>query len=109
MAGQISKIIWNGKGSGNRMINESTLEIRMDSDLKEQVELLYEQMGTSFAEAVRIFARQSVREKAMPFAMRLEIPEAKRALGIANGKYVIPNDIDGCNDEIAEMFGVKES
>lgn len=91
------------------MANESTLEIRMDSDLKEQVESLYEQMGTSFAEAVRIFARQSVRERAMPFTMHLDTPEVKRTLGIANGKYVIPDNIDGCNDEIAEMFGVKES
>lgn len=91
------------------MANESTLEIRMDSDLKEQVESLYEQMGTSFAEAVRIFARQSVRERAMPFTMHLTTQEVKRTLGIANGKYVIPDDIDGCNDEIAEMFGVKES
>lgn len=91
------------------MMKESTLEIKMDSDLKEQVELLYEQMGTSFAEAVRIFAMQSVREKAMPFTMRLKTSKVKRTLGIANGKYVIPDDIDGCNDEIAEMFGVEEA
>ncbi len=90
------------------MIKESTLEVRMDSDLKEQVESLYEQMGTSFAEAVRIFAKQSVREKAMPFTMHLEPPEVKRTLGIGNGKYMFPDDIDGCNDEIAEIFGVKE-
>lgn len=45
----------------------------MDADLKEQVEALYKAMGLSFAEAVRIFARQSVAEKAMPF--RVCIPE----------------------------------
>ena len=33
--------------------------------------------------------------------------KGKRTLGIANGKYTIPDDIDGCNDEIAEMLGVK--
>lgn len=91
------------------MVKESTLEIKMDSDLKEQVERLYEQMGTSFAEAVRIFAKQSVRESAMPFTMHLVVPEKKRILGIANGKYVIPDNIDGCNDEIAKMFGLEES
>ena len=26
--------------------------------------------------------------------------------GIADGLYDIPDDIDTCNDEIAEMFGV---
>ena len=27
-------------------------------------------------------------------------------MGIADGKYDIPYDIDSCNDEIAEMFGM---
>lgn len=89
------------------MAKEATLQVRMDSELKEQAELLYKQLGTSFAEAVRIFARQSVEEQAMPFSMHLMPPESKRKLGIADGQYVIPDDIDGSNDEIAEMFGVK--
>lgn len=89
------------------MAKESTLQVRMDSELKEQAELLYKQLGTSFAEAVRIFARQSVEDGAMPFTMHLSKISSKRTLGIANGKYEIPDDIDESNDEIAEMFGVK--
>ncbi len=89
------------------MAKEAILQVRMDSELKEQAELLYKQLGTSFAEAVRIFARQSVEEKAMPFMMRLSSAGSKRILGIADGQYEIPEDIDSSNDEIAEMFGVK--
>lgn len=89
------------------MAKEATLQVRMDAELKEQAELLYKQLGTSFAEAVRIFARQSVEEKAMPFNMHLNTAGSGRKLGIANGKYVIPDDIDECNDEISEMFGVE--
>ena len=33
--------------------------------------------------------------------------EQKRVIGRFDGKYEISNDIDFCNDEIAEMFGVK--
>lgn len=89
------------------MAKEATLQVRMDSELKEQAELLYQQLGTSFAEAVRIFARQSVSDRAMPFTMHLSSDASKRTLGIANGKYVIPDNIDENNDEISEMFGVK--
>ncbi len=32
----------------------------------------------------------------------------KRRLGIADGRYNIPDNIDACNDEIAKMFGVAE-
>lgn len=51
------------------MAKEATLQVRMDADLKEKVEALYRDMGTSFAEAVRIFAKQSVQEKGMPFVV----------------------------------------
>lgn len=90
------------------MAKEAILQVRMDSELKEQAELLYKQLGTSFAEAVRIFARQSVEDRAMPFTMHLSSNNSKRTLGIANGKYKIPDDIDECNGEILEMFGEKE-
>lgn len=53
------------------MAKEATLQVRMDSELKEQVEALYRDMGTSFAEAVRIFAKQSVQENGMPFVVRV--------------------------------------
>ena len=49
------------------MAKEATLQVRMDAELKEKVELLYRGMGTSFAEAVRIFATQSLVENRMPF------------------------------------------
>ncbi len=32
----------------------------------------------------------------------------KRYFGCAKGELNYPNDIDFCNDEIAEMFGVRE-
>lgn len=87
------------------MAKEAILQVRMDSELKEQAELLYKQLGTSFAEAVRIFAKQSVEDRAMPFTMHLSTSKPKRILGIANGKYVIPDNIDESNAEIAEIFG----
>lgn len=51
------------------MAKEATLQVRMDADLKEKAEALYRDMGTSFAEAVRIFAKQSVQENGMPFVV----------------------------------------
>ena len=90
------------------MAKEATLQVRMDAELKEQVELLYKKLGTSFAEAVRIFAKQSVEENAMPFVMHVPKTKTERKLGIADGKFTIPDDIDEYNDEIATMFGVDE-
>lgn len=54
------------------MAKEATFQVRMDAELKEEVETLYQKLGTSFAEAVRIFARQSVHEQGMPFIVTTE-------------------------------------
>ena len=54
------------------MAMESTFQVRMDSELKAQVEALYRSLGTSFAEAVRIFAQQSLREGGLPFRPALK-------------------------------------
>ena len=54
------------------MAMESTLQVRMDSARKAEVETLYKSLGTSFAEAVRIFAQQSIRKGGMPFTPSLK-------------------------------------
>lgn len=88
------------------MAKQAVLQVRMDSDLKQSAEDLYRRMGTSLAEAVRIFARQSVEENAMPFVIHVPASESDRRLGIADGEYDIPDDIDADNAIIAQMFGV---
>ena len=54
------------------MSMDATLQIRIDGELKSQGEELYRNLGTSFAEAVRIFARQSLRDGGMPFRPTLK-------------------------------------
>src|SRR5699024_9487000 len=57
---------------GAVMALDATCQIRMNSELKAQVEELYRNLGTSFAEAVRIFAQQSLREGGLPFRPALK-------------------------------------
>ena len=49
------------------MAKQAVFQVRMDEETKEQVEELYRGLGTSFAEAVRIFAAQSLQARGMPF------------------------------------------
>ena len=52
------------------MEQEAVLQIRMNPEMKEKVEALYARMGTTFAEAVRIFAAQSLLADGMPLTVR---------------------------------------
>ena len=54
------------------MAMDATVQIRMNGELKAQVEELYRSLGTSFAEAVRMFAQQSLREGGLPFRPTLK-------------------------------------
>lgn len=72
------------------MAMQSVLQVRMDTELKEAAEKLYEELGTSFAEAVRIFAKKSVDEQAIPFSVN-KIKKHK-AFG-ALKKYADPSKI----------------
>ncbi len=54
------------------MAMDATLQVRMDKELKAEVENLYRSLGTTFAEAVRIFAQQSLRVGGMPFTPSLK-------------------------------------
>ena len=51
------------------MAMDATLQVRMDAEVKEKVEELYKNMGTTFAEAVRMMATQSLLENGMPFTV----------------------------------------
>ena len=58
------------------MVKDATLQVRMEPGLKAGAEELYRRLGTSFAEAVRIFARQSLTVGGMPFAIQLDLPKS---------------------------------
>ena len=87
------------------MAMDATLQIRMDKEIKSQVEALYRGMGTSFAEAVRIFAQQSLREGGMPFrptlktwdemtAQEIGTKLAKSEADILEGRVFSQEDVD---------------
>lgn len=75
------------------MAKEATLQVRMDADLKEKAEELYREMGTSLAEAVRIFAKQSVQENGMPFTITASRHNTYgRLSGYANQDLLLEED-----------------
>ena len=63
------------------MAKESIMQVRMDSEMKEQVELLYRRMGTSFAEGIRMFAAQSLLVNGLPFQLTAEKKQAESSVG----------------------------
>ena len=55
----------------------STVNIRMDSELKRQFEAFCADMGLSVTAAFTVFAKKAVREYRIPFEIGAEIPNAE--------------------------------
>ena len=85
------------------MAKDATLNVRMDAEVKAKVEKLYRDMGTSFAEAVRMFAVQSLKENGMPMIVAADrtntydrfarYTQKVLELEVANGK-TMPGTVD---------------
>lgn len=54
----------------------TNISIRMDKELKEQAESLFDELGMNMTTAFNIFLRQSVRQGKIPFEVSLNIPNA---------------------------------
>lgn len=48
-------------------MKQSTLQVRIESDLKQEADELFSALGTSLSEAVRLFIAQSVHDRRLPF------------------------------------------
>ena len=42
------------------------------------------------------------------FIRRVQVEATSKRIGVAEGKFVVPDDFDACNNEIQEMFGEKD-
>lgn len=60
--------------------------IKIDADLKEQAQALFESFGLSLSAAINMFLRQSVREQAIPFRIGNPLPNLETLRSIENAR-----------------------
>ena len=93
------------------MATTALVQVRIDSDLKEQATKLYEGLGIDLSTAVRMFLKRSVLVNGVPFSMTLPKAEykAERALRAmqeiseaAEQNGVADMSLEEINAEIAE-------
>jgi addiction module RelB/DinJ family antitoxin len=52
----------------------TNINIRTDSETKAQAQAIFAQLGLDMSTAINIFLKQAIREGAIPFALRLDVP-----------------------------------
>jgi len=64
----------------------TNLNIRTDKAIKDQAETIFAELGLNITTAVNIFLRTAVRERGIPFELKLESPNDVTAAAIAEGR-----------------------
>ena len=67
-------LTYNDCGGTRDNMGKVSTNITLDPKLKEESIMLFSQFGLDLSTAITLFLQQSVREKRIPFAISLEIP-----------------------------------
>ncbi len=67
----------------------TNLNIRIDSDVKEQAEELFNELGLNMTSAVNIFLRTSIREHGIPFELKVDVPNDTTRAAIEEGRRLM--------------------
>ena len=76
----------------------TSINIRMDADLKRQFEAFCADMGMTMTTAFNVFARKAVREYRIPFEISGDVPNAETVEAIKEVKRMKANPSLGMRD-----------
>lgn len=78
------------------------ITIRVDSELKQQADSLFADLGMNLSTAFNIFLRQSVREQQLPFNVTKNIPNQTTLNAINSAET--DEDIYGAFDTVSSLM-----
>lgn len=67
-------------------MSTTNLNIRTDKDVKEKAEKIFNELGLNMTSAVNIFLRTAVRERGIPFELKLDVPNETTIAAIEEGR-----------------------
>lgn len=67
----------------------TNLNIRIDKDIKEQSDKIFNELGLNMTTAINIFLRTTIREHGIPFELKLDVPNDVTEAAIEEGKKLL--------------------
>ena len=88
------------------MGNTTSVSFRIDTDLKNQADTLFNNLGLNMTTAFNMFLRQSVREGRIPFEVTINVPNSEtiaamlETIQLANDPNVKTYDVEDALKEL---------
>lgn len=85
------------------MAKEATT-LSLDTEVKARARELFTELGLDLSTAVNIFLRQAVYERAIPFSIRREIPNAETRAALKEGDRMLADPNTRKFSSVDELF-----
>ena len=82
----------------------TNINIRVDSDVKNQAQDVFLALGLDMTSAINIFLRQAIRKNGIPFELVAEPTQKTPQLGCMKGKVWISDDFDEPLEDFKEYM-----
>ena len=69
----------------------TNLNIRTDKAIKDQAEEIFNELGLNMTTAINVFLRTTIRERGIPFELKLDVPNETTAAAIEEGRKMTSN------------------
>ena len=89
--------------------NTSSVSFRIDTDIKNQADKLFAQLGMNMTTAFNIFLRQSVREGSIPFPITVNTPNATTIAAMLEAEKLAKDPNARRFHSVTELFEELES
>ena len=84
----------------------TNLNIRIDKDIKDQAEEIFNELGLNMTTAVNMFLRTAIREQGIPFELKLDVPNETTIAAIEEGRKMMS---DSSAPRYSSMDALKEA
>ena len=75
----------------------TSITVRIDDNIKQEAEILFEKLGMNMSGAINVFFRQAIREQAIPFTIKAKTAEEKYK------EYFTPQTVEGILNSIKQV------
>ena len=73
--------------------------VRMDRAVKEESELLFQELGMNLTTAINVFLRQAIRTGGFPFEIKADCPNRETRMALAEAERLAADpDVQGYED-----------
>lgn len=90
-------------------MTSANINIRTDIKTKNEAEQLFEELGLNMTTAINMFLKQAIREKKIPFEIRLDIPNTETVKAFEEGQRIAKDKSVKAYSSIDELINALES